>query len=1124
MNFAEIVGALKQGKCSSFSGISLPLAAYIVSQISSEFNTLLIIVPDEDAVSDMNDAISAFSDVNPEIFQSFDVIPYIGLDPDPDVVASRLSLLNKLLEGEIKILVASAKGLARKLPPPTFVRNYTISVKSGEHKDYGHFINKLLEMGYEQTPLVEDIGTFARRGGIVDVWSPGNTDPVRIEWDENKISSLRNFNPADQRMKKEINEVSLLPSQEFPWDEVSRSNARTKLQREAKEVSPLLRRRILSAFEEGIRLTGFSTFLPLFYDKLYSLDNYLPQDAAVIYFDPDLITEKWNNKLKDINEAFEVCPGFEKAVKPESLFAKESEFGEVDQSLKIYSLPNPNAKVIDIEPIPDFKSKPFDERWVSFVNFAKDMKQSGLSVSLCCHSEMQRDRLKDIISYNYKDEISVEYIIGSILSGFVWKDKGIVIVSDAELIDVAPVSRGIQNVPSEALSSLSELGEGDLVVHEKQGIGRFVGLVHLKAGDVFGDYLVIEYRGGDKLYVPVDKLTLVEKYISPKDSSPELDKLGGERWLKAKRRAKEAADEIAKDLVKLYASRSTAQGFSFPQNDQSYYDFCAAFPYNETEDQKTTIDVVMDDMGKPKPMDRLICGDVGFGKTEVALRAAFRAVMSGKQVAILVPTTVLALQHYYTFLKRFEPFPVKVEMLSRFKTKNEVKYVMKDLFDGYVDIVIGTHKLLQEDVVFKRLGLLVVDEEHRFGVKHKEIIKKMKTNVDTMTLTATPIPRTLYMSLIGIRDVSIIATPPSERQAISTYVANLDDQLVRRAVLSEVERGGQVFFVHNRVQTIHSMYEHLKNIMPEVSIVVGHGQMNERDLEKSMMQFLKGEAQVLLCTAIIESGLDIPNSNTIIINRADRFGLAQLYQLRGRVGRSSRHAYSYLLLPREGNVSKTARRRLSALVRYTALGSGFQIAMHDLELRGAGNVLGTAQSGHITSIGYEMYTKILSKAVRELKGEIVEEDIDTELRLGVDAFIPENYIKDSHNRMIMYRRLVSVSDEDRLAILKDEMRDRFGALPPEAENIVKVIAIKLIAMKIKAHSIAMDTKSLSISLENPSENYLAALASMVEKEPHHYSFTPKSFIIWDDYPVKERLGLAKNALRRVLECVSQKQD
>ncbi|HPX62513.1 MAG TPA: transcription-repair coupling factor, partial [Deltaproteobacteria bacterium] len=640
------------------------------------------------------------------------------------------------------------------------------------------------------------------------------------------------------------------------------------------------------------------------------------------------------------------------------------------------------------------------------------------------------------------------------------------------------------------LSSLAELKPGDYMVHVDHGIGYYRGLQHISVAGVGGDFLLLEYSGGDKLYLPVDRLGLVQKYAGPEGAEPRLDKLGGTSWEKSKGKARKAIEELAGELLEIYAQRQMCEGYSFSPPDEMYREFEASFAWEETPDQLSAINDVLADMQHSRPMDRLVCGDVGYGKTEVALRGAFKAALDGKQVGVLVPTTILAQQHFETFHERLKEYPVRVEVLSRFRTPREQKAILEGVRKGEVDIVIGTHRLLQKDVTFKDLGLLIVDEEQRFGVKDKERLKAFRAVVDVMTLTATPIPRTLYMSMMGIRDLSIIDTPPVDRLAIKTIVSRFSEELIREAVMRELRRGGQIFFVHNRVASIAKRAEQIAAIVPEAKIAVGHGQMDEHELEKVMLGFMHGETNLLICTTIIESGLDIPNANTLIVDRADTFGLSQLYQLRGRVGRSTRRGYAYLLIPGESSISSDARERLRILQDITELGAGFRIATHDMEIRGAGDMLGSRQSGTVTEIGFELYNQMLEETICRLRGEEMTERVEPEINLKVPAFIPEAYVRDTGQRLVIYKKLTQAEHEDDVLDVQNEVADRFGKYPLATAYLFEIMKLRIMLKKLLVRQIDFDGKNVVISFHPRTPASPDTIIAMMRSEPRKYQFSP----------------------------------
>jgi transcription-repair coupling factor (superfamily II helicase) len=772
-----------------------------------------------------------------------------------------------------------------------------------------------------------------------------------------------------------------------------------------------------------------------------------------------------------------------------------------------------------------------------FIRNLQKWKEKGMGVHIVSHTSGQAERLRDLLfhygvasylerergfretSDDRKDEITL--LIGPLSSGFQNPHEGWILLTEEEIFgERRRLIEGrvrTRQSPTDRppISSHRELRENDFIVHVDYGVGLYRGLRHLRIGGVSNDYLFLEYLDGDKVYVPVDRLNLIQRYVGGDGRSPRLDKLGSSSWQRAKKRARAAVTEMVKELLDLYAARRVFKGCRFSPPDQFYREFEATFEYEETPDQMKAIEDVMKDMGEPKPMDRVICGDVGFGKTEVAIRAAYRTVMDGKQVAILVPTTVLAQQHHQTFCERFKAYPVVIEMLSRFKSPREQKEVVRRLREGKVDIVIGTHRLLQKDVAFRDLGLVVIDEEHRFGVSHKEKLKQMKRLVDVITLTATPIPRTLQMSISGIRDLSLIQTPPENRYSIRSYVVRYDEEVIREAILREFSRGGQVFFVHHRVHNIHAMAHHLRQLVPEASLAIAHGQMREKDLEKVMLQFVKKEYNLLLCTSIIESGLDIPMANTILINHAEQFGLADLYQLRGRVGRGSHQAYAYLLIPGDLTLSKDAMRRLRALQELSELGSGFKLAMQDLEIRGAGNLLGPSQSGHIIAVGLEFYLQLMEKAVRELKGEEVIEEITPEIRFHLPAFIPEDYVEDPAERLNLYRRLSFCRSDPEVEMIREELMDRFGKIPAELDHLLEVIKVKVLLTRLSIKKLEETPSQMVLTFDETTRVSPKRVVEFIRRKEGTSRLTPDSKLVIEDWPdlKKDPFGAAKKLLK-----------
>jgi transcription-repair coupling factor (superfamily II helicase) len=1006
-------------------------------------------------------------------FPAWDVAPFEDLSPTAETVAARIEGLYHLLQTKDPIVVTTADALLQRVPPRTRMADRLRYLVEGDEVDLDALATQLDDWGYRRVPLVEDRGDFSVRGGILDVFPPAHPQPLRIELLGDVIESIREFDPVSQRSLDAHAEFLILPVREFDARGRSSRDALRVIEARALdlEVGRAERDQILDGLTNGLLFPGVEFFLPYFHPTLDTLAAYLPPQTLV-----------WMDGAGEVDAALEQAWATIERRAGERA-AEHRFFPPVEQ---LY-LPPAEWRVtfndlptIEMEPL-DVLAATDDHRHLSVHSLlTRDLKiertpgrkevsfgpvaqrvrgwcDEGHRVLVVVGTPSQVERLSRLFDNH---DVAVEHVasvgaaltstvarprllVGHLSEGFRIPDERLAVITETDIFGEARQRRRTRKVEvTQLLKNLSELKPEDFVVHIDHGVGRYRGLKHLRVADIDGDYLHLEYAGGDRLYLPVDRINLVQKYVGADGATPALDKLGGTSWEKVKRKTRESIFAMAKELLDIYAAREVMEGKAFGAPDPYFREFEAAFPFEETPDQLNAISDALADMQRGKPMDRLICGDVGYGKTEVAMRAAFLAVLDGRQVAVLVPTTVLAQQHYNTFRQRFQGHPVRVEMLSRFLTRGESQAVVKGVATGEVDIVIGTHRLLQKDIAFKNLGLLVIDEEHRFGVKHKEQIKQLRKLVDVLTLTATPIPRTLQMSLLGIRDLSVIETPPIDRLAIRTYVTRYDEGIIREAILRELARGGQVFFVHNRVETIEIRARRLRELVPEATFAVAHGQMHERDLERVMADFFSKQITVLVCSAIIESGLDIPNANTIIIDRADHFGLAQLYQLRGRVGRSHERAYAYLMIPGEQLISRDAQMRLRALQELDDLGGGFKLAAHDLEIRGAGNLLGKQQSGQIAAVGFELYQQMMEEAVHELRGEQVHHEVEPEIQLGIPAFIPESYIADENQRLVFYRRLAAIRGQSDLDDIANELRDRYGPLPPTVDSFLRIMDLR----------------------------------------------------------------------------------
>ncbi len=1020
------------------------------------------------------------------------------------------------------ILVASARALMQRTLPPRQFRAAIREFRAGQTLDLARVLEQWAGLGYEAVSVVEAPGQFSHRGGILDIFPPADATPVRVELFGNQIESLRRFDPATQRSQERVERVTIAP-------------AREALPRYGPRIAPTLAARLLpdlppdvrAELEEHLqRLTagapfpGIEFYLPCFYTEPATLLDYLPPDALLVVDDLQELAATWADLEADAVNMREstglntLWPDFPLP------YLSWDEWTErlADRPLLVLGHGDSSAEETLLSPLADcFLPGPhFGGQLKGVLGHIRAAQESGGQVIVVSQqagrlaelwsaespideSTLSSDALLPLNELTQMPRSPLTFVQGSLAEG--WGLRGfdlgerfasLHILSDAEVFGWRrPESRRPARRRKIAPETFfSDLSPGDFVVHIEHGIGIFRGLVTRALEGVEREYLLVEYGGADRLYVPIHQADRLSRYIGATDRPPRLSQLGSTEWRAVKARAKRAAEEVARELLDLYAARELARGHAFAPDTDWQRELEASFPYFETEDQLRAIADVKADMEKPKPMDRLICGDVGYGKTEVALRAAFKAVMDGKQVAILVPTTVLAQQHYGTFRQRLASFPVEVEMLSRFRSHAEQQKILQRLAKGQIDIVIGTHRLLQKDVTFADLGLLIIDEEQRFGVTHKERLKRMRTEVDVLTLTATPIPRTLYLSLTGVRDISTIETPPEERLPITTYVGQYDPQLVRRAVLRELERGGQVFYVHNRVQTIQTVRRKLAELLPEATLGVAHGQMREAELERVMLRFVMGEVDVLICTSIIESGLDIPNANTLIVERADRFGLAQLYQLRGRVGRGAQRAYAYLFHDRLSRLTPEARQRLETMREATELGAGYTIAMRDLEMRGAGEILGARQSGHIADVGFDLYTRLLRRAVQELQARRAGDSAPAatgpaemmegvRIDLPIPVSLPEFYVPDARLRMQLYRRLAELTSWEEITELEQELADRFGPLPPPALNLMYQLRLKILASRAGVSVITVEAGRLLLRLGEEACLHLESLKQLL---------------------------------------------
>ena len=1094
-------------------------------------------------------------------FPDWETLPYDLFPPHPQIVSQRIAALYRLPATLRGVLVVPVATLMQRLAPRSFIGGSSLVLALKQPFDLGSEQRRLEASGYRNVPQVQEPGDFAVRGALLDIFPMGSAEPYRIELFDREIDSIRSFDPETQRSLHKVEKVNLLPAREFPLTDATIKAFRNTL----RERFPIDPRRcpIYQDLKEGTTPAGIEYYLPLFFAQTETLFDYLGESALFVLAENTLdaadtfwqqAQTRYDNRAHDIERP--ILPVVELYLPPQRL--RE----QLNQRLRVEIVAkgiNEHAVDLGTQPAP---SLPLNRRGEApaeeLKNFLRDYpgrvliaadsagRREALIEQLASASLHPRmvaswhefaagverrtgDARTPAVDPSAQPMDNACITVAPLDDGFALTDPAITVLTERQLYGERAQQTRRRKVavrdPEAVLRDLSELATGAPIVHADHGIGRYQGLVKLDVGRLqsngaHGEFLCIEYAKGDKLYVPVAQLHLVSRYSGAAPELAPLHSLGGDAWERAKRRAAQKVRDVAAELLALYAQREARQGHAFAYDRALYEQFAATFPFEETPDQLQTIEAVIADLASGKAMDRVVCGDVGFGKTEVALRAAFVAAIAGKQVAVLVPTTLLAQQHYQNFRDRLADWPVRVEVISRFKSKKEVDAALAKLRDGQIDVMIGTHRLLQSDIKFKQLGLVIVDEEHRFGVRQKEQLKKLRAEVDILTLTATPIPRTLNMAMSGLRDLSIIATPPEHRLAVKTFITPYDPAMVREAFQRELSRGGQVYFLHNEVESIEKTARELADLVPDARVRIAHGQMPERELEQVMLDFYRQRFNVLVCTTIIESGIDVPSANTILINRADRFGLAQLHQLRGRVGRSHHRAYAYLIVPDRRAMSADAEKRLEAIASMEELGAGFTLATHDLEIRGAGELLGEEQSGQIQEIGFSLYNELLERTVHALKsGKVPDFDLvsehDAEVELHIPALIPDDYLADVHARLTLYKRIASARDADALRELQVEMIDRFGLLPEPIKNLFAVAAIKLGATAIGMRKLELSERGGRVLFKPQPNIDPLTVIKLIQAQPKVYSLDGQDKLrIKLELPgAAERLGAAQGLLR-----------
>ena len=1122
-------------------GASTALAA---AELSRRVDVPVLVLASDPRHADQLEAEVRFfsGDAVPVLhFVEWETLPWDSFSPHQDIISERLTVMSRLPSLHGGIIIASAPVLLQRLPPLDYVAARSLALRTGQTLPRNAFVESLTASGYLRVPQVSEHGEFSVRGSLIDVYPMGSDEPIRIDFFDDDIESLRFFSPETQLSGNTTDSIEVLPAREIPLDDASVRNFRERY-RERFEGQPG-RSRVYREISEGIAHGGVEYYLSLFFESTASLIDYLPRGCIVLI--PDALDSILKQAWTEIEERYELC-----SLDPERpILRAEETFADVahvtsrlgkyrrirysSQSLAEtpgnFNLPTrlPPALKIDTR---------YEDAAQGLMQFLQSFEGRVLFTS---DSPGRREQLYELLAGRGLDlarvgdwaafgaaKQRIGIAIAPLENGVLMPDANVAIVSEQQLFGDRVRNRSrrhqVERDPETIIRQLNDLTEGSPVVHAEYGIGRYLGLTMLTAGGVNGEFLHLEYADGDKLYVPVHALELISRFTGASPEHAPLHRLGSNQWAKARQRAIRKIRDVAAELLDVYARRAARPGHRFRWPEADYRAFENGFPFAPTEDQARTIDEVLADLASDQPMDRVVCGDVGFGKTEVAMRASFAVVHGGKQVAILVPTTLLAQQHGQTFRDRFADWPIRVEVLSRFQTTNQVRDVVAGMRSGVVDVVIGTHRLLQHTKEFKDIGLVIVDEEHRFGVRHKEAIRTLRSQIDVLTLTATPIPRTMNMALGGIRDMSLITTPPAERLAVKTFVSEWNDVVIREACLREIKRGGQVYFIHNRVADIGRIEQQLTKLVPEANLRIAHGQMPERELEQVMIDFYHRRFNVLLCTTIVESGIDVATANTIIINRADRFGLAQLHQLRGRVGRSHHRAYAYLVAPPRAAMTADAVKRLEAIDSLEDLGSGFTLATHDLEIRGAGELLGDEQSGQIQEIGFSLYTELLGRAVESLRAGL-EPDLNAPLNAGVDinlhiaALLPDDYVPDVHMRLILYKRVSATSSKTALHELQVELIDRFGLLPEPARNLLRIAAIKQRAAALGLEKIDVADQGGFIVFGQESHIDPVALVQLVQNDGQGYGLQGSHRLVFraDLGDLEQRFEMIENLLDRL---------
>ena len=1104
--FGRISSAVGKGKKQYVLGLSSTQKAFYLAGIIKACNKPMFVVCENQTAQEKLVAdLSSFLDQN-KVFSlpNLDLLPYGDVGIGADLAVARAKAIKAILDEEVGIVVTCCRALMDRLAPKEVLAANIVELKVGDEVDLTKLTMKLSKAGYERLQKAEGRGQMSVKGGILDVFSQDSDAPIRIEFYGDEIESIRLYDKDTQRSLGNLEVAQIFLAREFIYDIDSATKAASSIKDELRNIDnghiSLRVNYAIEKMEQGIYFENDYQYISSIYDKRVSILDYLSKDTLCVIDEPSKVKNAVIGREKDAIEMYKesietnmILPS-----QADSILSSQEICKRLDNMIDMgFSLFAQGLSESELNAATMVSMKSADSYQGNFAKLAKDVysyKKKGYRV-LCTASTQEKvgNILSELEEHvitttrwngaEIQPEASIGAVVASIDEGFVYNAGRLVILSEKEIFGRAKkVRRTFSSGESTKITSYMDLSVDDYVVHVNHGIARYEGLKTMEIAGVHRDYLILRYAGEDKVFVPTDQVELLQKYIGSKDAPPKINRLNGTEWNRAKAKVKESIQDMAKGLLELYAEREKIKGYAFGSDTVWQREFEDRFPYQETPDQLRSISEIKRDMETPRPMDRLLCGDVGFGKTEVAMRAAFKAAADGKQVALLVPTTILAQQHFSNFSDRFEGFPMNVAVVSRFQSNVTNKRILEDVKKGIIDVLIGTHRLLSKDVEFKNLGLLIVDEEQRFGVSQKEKLKELRKEVDVLTLSATPIPRTLHMAMVSVRDMSLIETPPENRFPIRTHVVEYDSDLLREVIMKEVDRDGQVYFVHNKVKDLDEIVATIRDIVPDVKVRAAHGQMSEDLLERTMMSFLNKEFQILVCTTIIESGIDIPNVNTIIINEAQNLGLAQLYQLKGRVGRANRIAYAYLMFKKDKVMTDIAEKRLAAIREFTNLGSGYKIAMRDMEIRGVGNILGPEQHGHIASIGFEMYCRLLEETMSEIRGEQQKSELAPILiDIAVDAFIPDSYISDSREKIDMYRKINSIETNDDMMDIQDEMIDRFGNMPSSVVNLVSVANIKNMARALGFGQVSLEKGIVSMRFADGMRIDIDAIAVAIKK-------------------------------------------